>query len=238
MPPAWNIEFFRYFYNFLEGLKVKHPIYSSLAALFIAGWAAGSPLAQEVAADVALVNSLQGDVSYQGKEGPARKAQAYMRLRHGDKVTLASGANMRISYTTASRQESWSGPSSFVATSTGGELLKGSKPEIVQLPAAVPQKLARITELMNTSRVGGLVVRSTKPQTAASKEEVAEAIAAYESMRAKAAPSDVTPELFLYSVFQEQGMLDDLKKVAREMLARQPNNPDIQQLANAALNAQ
>lgn len=197
---------------------------------------AGAVSAQEAAGDVALVNALQGEVSYQGKEGPARKAQPYMRLRHGDKVILASAASsIRISYTTANRQESWVGPGSFVATSTGGELLKGSKPQVMQLPAAVPQKLARVSELMNTSRVGGLVVRSVKAPTTASKDEVVEAMAAYESMRASAAPDDVTPELFLYSVFQEHGMTDDLKIVARDMLARQPNNPDIQQLAKVAL---
>ena len=203
---------------------------------FLVGLVGGFAVAQD-AGDVGLVNSMQGDVSYQGKEGPARKAQPYMRLRHGDKVTLAAGAAIRISYTTANRQESWTGPSSFVATSTGGELLKGTKPEIVQMPAAVPQKLARVSELMNTSRVGGLVVRSVKAPSASSKEEVAEAVAAYESMRAKAAPSDVTPELFLYSVFQENGMVDDLKIVAKEMLSRQPDNADIRQLAQAALNA-
>ncbi len=208
---------------------------------FLLGFAAalfsGVTLAQDAGGDVGLVNSLQGDVSYQGKEGPARKAQPYMRLRHGDKVTVAAGGAIRISYTTANRQESWTGPSSFVATSGGGELLKGGKPEIVQLPSAVPQKLARVSELMNTSRVGGLVVRSVKAQSASSKEEVAEAVAAYESMRAKAAPSDVTPELFLYSVFQENGMVDDLKIVAKEMMSRQPDNPEIRQLAQAALNA-
>jgi len=211
---------------------------SNWAALAVAVLVSGGALAQEAAGDVALVNALQGDVSYQGKEGQARKAQPYMRLRHGDKVVLASAASsIRISYTTASRQESWVGPASFVATSAGGELLKGNKPQVVQLPAAVPQKLARISELMNTSRVGGLVVRSVKAQTAASKDEVAEAVAAYESMRAAATPDDVTPELFLYSVFQEHGMVDDLKIVARNMQARQPNNPDIQQLAKAALSA-
>lgn len=204
---------------------------------FVAALFSGAALAQEAGGDVGLVNALQGDVSYQGKEGPARKAQPYMRLRHGDKVTVAAGGSIRISYTTANRQESWTGPSSFVATSGGGELLKGSKPEIVQLPSAVPQKLARVSELMNTSRVGGLVVRSAKAQTASSKEEVAEAVAAYESMRAKAAPNDVTPELFLYSVFQENGMVEDLKIVAKEMLSRQPDNADIRQLAQAALNA-
>ena len=53
-----------------------------------------------------------------------------------------------------------------------------------------------------------------------------------------AAPSDVTPESFLCVVFQEQGMADDLKVVAREMLKRQPDNPDIQRLAKAALGTQ
>ena len=207
-----------------------------LVFAFITTLVGGIAFAQDTG-DVGLVNSLQGDVSYQGKEGPARKAQPYMRLRHGDKVTLAAGAAIRISYTTANRQESWSGPGSFVATSGGGELLKGSKPEIVQMPAAVPQKLARVSELMNTSRVGGLVVRSVKAQSASSKEEVAEAVAAYESMRAKAAANDVTPELYLYSVFQENGMVDDLKIVAKEMLSRQPDNAEIRQLAQAALNA-
>ncbi len=198
---------------------------------------AGGVSAADAGGDVGLVNALQGDVSYQSKDAPARKAQAYMRVRHGDKIVLASGASIRISYTTASRQESWTGPGSFVATSAGGELLKGNKPEVAQLPAAVPQKLARVSELMNTSRVGGLVVRSAKAQTATSKEEVAAAVATYESMRAAAAPSDVTPELFLYSVFQEHGMVDDLKIVAREMMLRQPDNAEIQQLAKAALAA-
>ncbi len=211
--------------------------YVGLAALVLATLVAGGSLAQESAGDVGLVNALQGDVSYQGKEGQTRKAQPYMRLRHGDKITLASGASIRISYTTVNRQESWFGPGVFVTSSAGGELLKGNKPDVVKLPAAVPQKLARISEMMNISSVGGIVVRSAKSQTSASKDEVAEAMATYESMRAKAVPSDVTPELFLYAVLEEHGMVDDLKVVARNMLARQPDNPDIQQLAKAALSA-
>lgn len=217
--------------NIMKILSTGMVVFSFLASL------AGAAIGQDAASDVGLVNALQGDVSYQSKDGPARKAQAYMRVRHGDKIQVAAGASIRISYTTASRQESWTGPASFVATSSGGELLKGSKPEVAQLPAAVPQKLARVSELMNTSRVGGLVVRSVKTQNASSKEEVAAAVATYESMRAASAPSDVTPELFLYSVFQEHGMVDDLKIVAREMMLRQPDNAEIQQLGKAALAA-
>jgi hypothetical protein len=221
----------------LKNMNFRAYIRRGLIALVLAAMAMGGASADEATGDVGLVNALQGDVRYQSKDGPARKAQAYMRLRHGDKVTVAAGASIRISYFTTSRQESWTGPGSFVATSNGGELLKGRKPEVVQLPAMVPQKLARVTELMNLSVVGGVVVRSGKRPTSASKEVVAEAMATYESMRATAAPSDVTPELFLYAVLEEQGMVEDLKVVARDMLKRQPDNPDIQRLAKAALSA-
>lgn len=218
-------------------MKFRSHIRRSLSTLFFAAIAIGSAFAADATGDVGLVNALQGEVSYQSKDGPVRKAQAYMRLRHGDKVTVGGGASIRISYFTTGRQESWTGPGSFVTTSGGGELLKGNKPDVAQLPVAVPQKLARVTELMNLSVVGGVVVRSGKRPTSASKDEIAEAMATYESMRASTTPSDVTPELYLYAVFEEQGRVDDLKVVARDMLNRRPDNPDIQRLAKAALSA-
>ena len=213
-------------------------MFKFFAAFFLVISSFGCVFAQTASTDVGLVNAMQGDVNYQGRDGPAKKAQAYMRLRHGDKITLAAGASMKISYMTVSRQETWTGPGSFVASSAGGEVLKGNKPEIAQLPAAVPQKLARVAELMNTSRVGGLVVRSVAAQTATSKEEVAEAVRTYEMMRLTAAPNDATPELLLYAVFEEYGMVSDLKKVASDMIKRQPENADIQRLAKAAMAAQ
>ncbi len=94
----------------------------------VAAFFGGVAIAQDAGGDVGLVNSLQGDVSYQGKDGPARKAQPYMRLRHGDKVSVAAGGAIRISYTTANRQESWTGPSSFVATSGGASCSRAPSP--------------------------------------------------------------------------------------------------------------
>jgi hypothetical protein len=42
----------------------------------------------------------------------------------------------------------------------------------------------------------------------------------------------------LYAVFEEYGMVSDLKKVSADMIKRQPDNPDIQRLAKAAMDAQ
>jgi hypothetical protein len=155
-----------------------------LGLTFLVAMLSGAAFAQDAGGDVGLgefvckaMSAIRARKVRRARRSPICACAMATRLR------LAAGAAIKISYTTASRQESWTGPSSFVATSSGGELLKGSKPEISQLPAAVPQKLARVSELMNTSRVGGLVVRSVKAPSASSKEEVAEAVAAYESMR-------------------------------------------------------
>ena len=160
-------------------------------------------------ADVALLTVVQGEVSFQGKDGKARPVVAYMRIRHGDTIRLQKRSIMRLTYTTVPRQEIWTGPGSFVVTLAG--------------------------ELMATSHMGGSVVRSVKAPIPASKEDIAAAMSVYESMRANTSITDVTPELYLYSIFLDNEMYDDLKIVAKDMLIRQPDNTEIRQLAKATL---
>lgn len=64
----------------------------------------------------------------------------------------------------------WAG--SFVVTLAGGEVISGPKPLVVPLPANVPQRLARVSELMATSHMGGSVVRSVKAPVPASKVDI------------------------------------------------------------------
>ncbi len=206
-----------------------------LVTLFGVCIAASFAQAQALSTDIAFVTALSGDVRFQAKDEAAKPAQAYMRIRHGDTLRLASGASVRLSYTTVPRQETWTGPATFVVTLAGGEKLTGVAPVIAQLPTSVPQKLAKVAELMKTSHMGGLVVRSIKPTAPANLENVAAAMSVYETMRASTTATDVTPELFLYAVFLEYQMLDDLKIVAKEMRARQPDNAEIRLLTDAAM---
>ena len=185
-------------------------------------------------ADVALVTVLQGNVRFQSKDGGVRPAVAYMRIRHGDTIQLPKNSTIRLSYTSAPRHEIWTGPASFVATLSGGELLNGRKAVVMPLSATVPVKLARVAELMSTSHMGGSVVRSIKPSVPATKEDIAQAIGVYESMRANTTITDVTPELYLYAIFLDNEMYEDLKIVAKDMLIRQPDNADVKNLAAAA----
>jgi hypothetical protein len=192
-------------------------------------------------ANVGIVNQINGDVKYQGaKDAAPHKLQAFAQLRHGDKITVPAGAEIKISYFAGNRQETWKGAANFVATTEGGELLKGNKPEVAKLPGMVSQKLARVPELMGTSRIGGIVVRSLSAATdkGQREKEVSEAMAAYESMRSKSGESDITPELFIISVLLDNEMYADVKWVADEISKRQPNNTEYRQFASWALSQQ
>ena len=127
-------------------MKIRVGIFITLFGIFAASFVQ----AQALSTDIAFVTALSGDVRYHSKDEATKPAQAYMRIRHGDTVRLANGASVRLSYTTVPRQETWVGPGTFVVTLAGGEKLTGSAPVIAQLPNSVPQKLAKVAELMKT----------------------------------------------------------------------------------------
>ena len=102
------------------------------------------------------------------------------------------------------------------------------------LPANVPQKMARVPDLVTGARLGGIVVRGGGVRPAKPSPEVEKARALYKTMRAEARADDVTPELFLISVLQENGLVDELQAVTQEMIRRQPDTPEVKELAKWA----
>ena len=187
--------------------------------------------------DVGLVNQLTGDVSYAGQGGTQSKAQAFMKVREGDRFTLPAGAQLRLVYFNGSRQETWKGPASFKAGTQKSEVLSGQAAETAQLPSGVAQKIAQVPNLVQIAKLGrsgGIAVRGGgKPGrlSAEQQAEVNQAKANYTQMRQKAAPEDITPELYYYSVLQDHLLYSDMKTVTDEMLKRQPNNTEAQELA-------
>lgn len=187
--------------------------------------------------DVGLVNQLSGEVSYAGQGGTQSKAQAFMKVREGDRFTLPAGAQMRLVYFNGSRQETWKGPASFKAGTKQSEALSGQAAAAAQLPTGVAQKIAQVPNLVQIAKLGrsgGIAVRGGgKPGrlSAEQQAEVSQAKATYAQMREKAAAEDITPELYYYSVLQDHLLYSDMKMVTDEMLKRQPGNPEAQELA-------
>ena len=186
--------------------------------------------------DVALVNQLSGEVAYAGQSGTQSKAQAFMKVRQGDRFTLPAGAQLRVVYFNGSRQETWKGPASFKAGTQQSEAVSGLLAEAAQLPSGVAQKIAQLPNLVQIARLGrsgGIAVRGGKPGRLSFEQqaEVNQAKATYTQMRQKAPAEDITPELYFYSVLQDHLLYDEMKAVTDDMLKRQPTNPEAQELA-------
>ncbi|MSQ55452.1 MAG: hypothetical protein EXR31_08805 [Betaproteobacteria bacterium] len=185
--------------------------------------------------DVGLVNQLAGDVTYSSGATNA-KAQAFMKVREGDKFNVAAGAAVRVVYFQGGRQESYSGPAAFTAGAQQSSVQGGSQPQVTTLPSGVPQKISQTPELIQIAKLGrsgGVAVRGAgadRRLTAQQQAEVRQARDTYQQMRNTAAQDDITPEIYLYSVLQDHLLYNDMKPVVEEMARRQPGNADVAEL--------
>ena len=197
---------------------------------------ASSAVAWAQGADVGVVNLVSGGVTYAPLSGSPSEAKPFMRVRDGDRFNLAAGGQIRIVYFTSSRQEGWSGPSSFRAGKGAGEAISGGPAEVAVLPAGVPQRIARVPELMQNAKLGGIQVRGglTRRQEASLDQQatVREAREIYERMRKEMPTDDITSELYLYAVLHDYLLYEDMKIVIEEMLRKQPGNEDLKALAD------
>lgn len=196
-----------------------------LVAAVLAG---GSALGQ--GADVALVNLVSGEVSYVPRSGTPGKLQPFMKLRDGDRIKLGAGAQLRIVFFDSAHQELWAGPANFRVGKTAGEAISGKAAEVRNLPTGVPQGLARIPELIQSSKLGGSQLRGVLPRqpVAGPEREAAlvQARAAYAKLRLDMPADDITPELYLYAALYEFLAYEEMKSVVAEMLRKQPGNLD------------
>lgn len=194
---------------------------------------AGGGLAQAQDADVGLVNQVAGDVTYSSGAGGG-KVQPFMKMRRGDRYSVAAGAQIRVVYFQGGRQETWRGPSSFQSGAEHSEALSGAVHQVASLPAAVPQKMQKIPEMIKMAQMGGVQVRGlkSKPQPGAEQQsELAAARASYAELRRQLPSEDITPELYLFAVLQDHLLYEEMKTLVDDMQRRQPGSAEAAQLA-------
>jgi len=182
--------------------------------------------------DVGVVNLLSGDVSYASGKSTST-ANAYMKVREGDKFTLPAGAQLRIAYFKGGRQESFTGPATLTTGADKSTQQSGAQPQVSTLPSGVPQKIAMTADNLQIARLGrsgGVAVRGVEREaklTPQQQTEVRQARQTYEQLRKAAPANDINPELYLYAVLQDYLLYNDMKVVVAEMQKRQPSNPDV-----------
>jgi hypothetical protein len=177
-----------------------------------------TPAAAAAQDDVGLVNLVSGEVAYQ-----AGKAKAYMKVREGDRFEVPAGAQLRLVYFASGRQERWQGPAQLTAGKRESEPQTGKAADIAQLPAGVPQRLARMPEGARNALFGGVVVRAGKPPPVETEDSLREARATYARLRRELPADDLTPELFLFAALSAGPNADseEVKTLAVRLRERQ-----------------
>lgn len=199
-----------------------------LAAALAAGPAGG------IAADVGVINHLAGLVTVTNDVGTSR-AHAYMNIHEGDRFDVPEGVVVKVAYFQGGRQETFSGPVSFTIGALQSKVRRGSDPRVTTLPSGVSQKISQTPELVQIAKLGtsGKAQPSTRESrlTPQQQAEVRQARAIYAKLRAETPPDDITPELYLYTVLQDQLLYNEMRGVVAEMARRQPFNHDVAVLA-------
>jgi len=194
--------------------------------LVIAALTLFAPLAANAVegAESGMITQAVGTVTYESGGDKGKPVVAFMKLRVGDRLTLAKDAKAQLVYFQGGRQETWRGATQIDVGVSESHTASASQPETKLLPALVLQQISRapkvVADLKN--RTGMVFVRALPM-----REKLRELGETYAAMRKDAAPDDVTPELFMLAGLHELRMYPDMRPVLEEMRLRQPDNPEI-----------
>ena len=201
--------------------KMAHNPKGSFICLAVAAlllWAGGRAGAST--ADVGLVTNLSGEATYANQTDQKQPvpAQAFMKVRQGDQFKLSPGSKVQVVYFDNGRQETWTGPATFVAgageSRLAGEGQGAAAPEVKILPAKVSKRLGapnlplpraglRYSGVIQTMapecKTSTPAATCVKPLDPKGRKEIKEAQEVYQNMREQTAPGDLTPEFFLGS---------------------------------------
>jgi hypothetical protein len=169
-------------------------------------------------AEEVMLTQVSGDVRVSGKT-PARAAVAFLKVAEGDKLTLGANASVKMVFLTSGRQEVWKG---------GGEVTVGAqegvspslKAEASKLPPLILKQLAKTPAVGQQGKTGMVLVRSLDDLEAIDSLEKD-----YADFRAKAAPDDVTPEVFYLSALLDFQEYDKAKQVLADLKIKQASQP-------------
>jgi hypothetical protein len=206
---------------------------------FLVMWAAAALAA---AADVGLVTGLTGEVSYwnEAEKGQPTQAEAFMKVRQGDRFKLSGNTVLKVLYFNTGRQETWKGPRLLTAGAGASEAEGGGEPTVEMLSAKIAHQIgtaplplprsslqyAGVIRTMGDERQppsSGPAPRSPSPEEA--RRKIAGARKVYIEWRQRAAVADLTPEMYLLGILAEYGQYREMDRVLTRMLGQKPADP-------------
>jgi hypothetical protein len=230
-------------FSYRKTLSLVHRIGLGVVLVMVCGTLTET---QTLPPDVGIVTQLSGDVTYRSEEyqKTPEKAQAFMKIVQGDYFQLEVKAIVQLVYFRSGRKETWKGPSAFIAGEVQSQVKseKGiqAQPEVKILPSGVLEGVRRVPVLLRRaglSRSGIMQIRglgeSLQKSKVPSEEERAEIATAkenYRNLRNQAKDDDLTPELYLLGILANYDQFEEMEKVIKDALKKQPDDEVLKKL--------
>lgn len=173
--------------------------------------------------DRALATALQGRVT----SGTSRAVVPFSKLRNGELISIAPGAQLQITYFANGRQENWTGEAVLVIGTEKSEARKGKPLSIGKVSPLLAEKLSATPDSANASRFGMVRLRRIFPM----QMQLRELEANYEKYRREQPENSVVAEIYLLNALFEMGAYDQVEDVIRELRQQHPYDPTIAELA-------
>ncbi|MBL6993940.1 hypothetical protein [Desulfobacula sp.] len=196
-----------------------------------------------------MITQVSGRVSYIHKDKKQNEPpESFMNFYKGDKIILEPDSLLQLIFFENGRKETWEGPASFYLDHLKGVAIdhKGAAPKITSLPAIVTNEVRRTSKIVNISRLqtsGAVIVRGQENKNdpaqsippvqldVSEEREIDLAKNTYKMLLKNSSKTDITPELYLFSVLADYDQFREMSGLIETMNQKQPDNSTIQELS-------
>lgn len=187
---------------------------------------------------VCLVAAVSGQASLSPADGPKKPLELFTRLREGERLELARGAEVQLAFLQLGQRETWTGPATVLIAAAGGQSPNASTPPVVdKLPGKPKPVSGEASSILSQAgeqataqvKTREVALPEDKPLSDEERAQLADFEGQVAEMRKTAAPGDVTPDIAL---LEELTRLGQRRKALEEVRRLREAYPD-----NAALAA-
>ena len=164
--------------------------------------------------------------------------ELFTRLREGERLELARGAEVQLAFLQLGQRETWTGPATVLIAAAGGQSPNASTPPVVdKLPGKPKPATGEASSILSQAgeqataqvKTREVALPEDKPLSDEERAQLVDFEGQVAEMRKTAAPGDVTPDIAL---LEELTRLGQRRKALEEVRRLREAYPD-----NAALAA-
>jgi len=194
-----------------------------------AGWMACLAFISMAAwgAEVGLVTAVSGSVKLQEEKAVAGELKSFVKLRAGDRLSMAGASRLQMVYFEGGRQETWQGAGQLEVGSGASKVVTGSlQPEVKTLPAILVKQLSKTPSPDGNVKAG--MVRMRSMPSGGTLESVEKN---YADLRKQTDAADRNPELYLLASYFELREFDKVDALLQQLGEKSPGDQEVKVLA-------